>query len=128
MFQTANNVLVVSPVVVVVISFVAAPPRVRLQPPKVYPLRVVVAVRAKDSVETLRESAETRVDDSDAGSEVVKVLPSKMIVGLAAVEALAEVGIAIRPAMVSRPARTTEVVFLDSAMILELRKVDNGFP
>jgi hypothetical protein len=35
-FQTANSVLVVSPVVAVVISFVtAAPPRVRLQPPKV---------------------------------------------------------------------------------------------
>jgi hypothetical protein len=127
-FQTAKSVLVVSPVVVVVISFVAAPPAVRLQPPKVYPLRVVVTLLARDSVETLSESAETRVDDSEAGIDVAKVLPSKIMVGLAAVLALAEVGIAIRPAMASRPVRTTAVVFLDSDMILELRKVDIGFP
>jgi hypothetical protein len=48
--------------------------------------------------------------------------------GLAAVLALAEVGMAIRPAMASRPVRTTAVVFLDSDMIFELRKVDIGFP
>ena len=112
----------------VVISFVAAPPRIRLQPPKVYPLRVVVTLLARDSVETLKESADTRVDDSDAGTDAAKVLPSKIIVGLAAVLALAEVGMAISPAMASKPVRTTAVVFLDSDMILELRKVDIGFP
>ena len=117
-----------SPVVVVVISFVAAPPAARLQPPKVYPFRVVVTLLARDSVETLKESADTRVDDSDVGTDVAKVLPSKIIVGFAAVLALAEVGMAIRPAMASRPVRTTAVVFLDSDIILELRKVDIGFP
>ena len=106
----------------------AAPPAVRLQPPKVYPLRLVVTLLASDSVETLSESAERRVDDSDAGTDVAKVLPSKMIVGLAAVVALAEDGIAIRPAMASKPVRTTAVDFLDSDMILELRTVAMGFP
>jgi hypothetical protein len=77
----------VSPVVAVVISFVAAPPRVRAQPPKVYPLRLLVVVLDSDSVESRRESAETLVAVSVAGTEVVKVLPSKTIVGLAAVVA-----------------------------------------
>jgi hypothetical protein len=124
-FQTAKSVRVVSLVVVVVISFVEAPPRVRLQPPNVYPLRVVVTVRARDSVESLRES---RVAVSVAGTEVARVFPSNPIVGLAAVVALAEDGIAIKPAMASKPVRTTAVDFLDSDMILELRTVAMGFP
>jgi hypothetical protein len=119
----------VSPVVAVVISFVtAAPPWVRLQPPKVYPLRVVTTVRDSDSVETLSESAETRVDASDAGTEVAKVLPSKMMLGLAAVVALADIGIAISPEIVSRPVRTIAVVLLDSDMVLELSTLGMAFP
>jgi hypothetical protein len=81
----------VSPVVVVVISVAAASPRTKLQPPNVYPLRVVTAVRARDSVESLRESAETRVAVSVAGTGVARVFPSKTIVGLAAVVAKAGV-------------------------------------
>jgi hypothetical protein len=118
----------VSPVVVVVISLVEAPPRVRLHPPKVYPLLVVAAVLSKDAVETRRESAETRVEDSDAGTDMAKVLPLKTIVGLVDVVALAEDGIAIRPAMASTPVRITAVVFMDSDIILELRTVAMGFP
>ena len=79
-------------------------------------------------METLSESAETRVDASDAGTEVAKVLPSKIMLGLAAVEALADVGIAISPAIVSRPVRTIAVVLFDSDMVLELRTVDMAFP
>ena len=73
-----------SPVVAVVISVVAGPPRVRAQPPKVYPLRALVVVLDNDSVLRLRESAETRVAASVAGTEAAKVLPSKMMVGVAA--------------------------------------------
>jgi hypothetical protein len=79
-------------------------------------------------VETLSESAETRVDASDAGTEVAKVLPSKIMLGLAAVEALADEGIAVSPAMARRPVRTIAVVLFDSDMILELRSVDMAFP
>jgi hypothetical protein len=79
-------------------------------------------------VVTLSESAETRVDASDAGTEVAKVLPSKMMLGLAAVVALAEVGIAISPTIVRRPVRTIAVVLFDSYMVLELRTVDMAFP
>jgi hypothetical protein len=50
------------------------------------------------------------------------------MVGFAAVEALAEVGIAVRPARESRPVRTTAVVLFVSDMILELRTVAMGFP
>jgi hypothetical protein len=127
-FQTAKSVLVVSPVVLVVISFVATPPLLRLQPPNIYPARLVLTVLAKDSVETLSESVETRVAASLTGTEVARVLPSKTIVGFAAVVALAEEGIAVNPARASRPIRTAEVVFLDSDMILELRTVAIGFP
>ncbi len=77
---------------------------------------------------TLSESAETRVDASDAGTEVAKVLPSKIMLGLAAVEALADVGIAISPAIVRRPVRTIAVVPFDSDMVLELRTVNMAFP
>jgi hypothetical protein len=118
----------VSPVVAVVISVVAAPPRVRLQPPKLYPALEVVVLLSRDSVESLREPSETRAAVSVAGVELPKVLLSKTIVGLAAVVALAEEGIAIRPAMASKPVRTTAVDFLDSDMILELRTVAMGFP
>jgi hypothetical protein len=79
-------------------------------------------------VVTLSESAETRVDASDAGTEVAKVLPSKIMLGLAAVEALADEGIAVSPAMARRPVRTIAVVLFDSDMILELRSVDMAFP
>ena len=83
---------------------------------------------ASDSVESLNESAETRVAVSVAGVVSPKVLVSKTIVGFAAVVALAEVGIAVRPARASRPVRTTAVVLLDSDIILELRTVAIGFP
>jgi hypothetical protein len=68
------------------------------------------------------------VEDSEAGTDVAKVLPSKMMLGLAAVLALADVGIAISPAIVSRPVRTIAVVLFDSDMVLELRTVDIAFP
>ena len=112
----------------VVISVAAASPLARLQPPKVYPLRVVVTVRERDEVESLKESAETRVAVSVASTEVASVFPSKTIVGLAAVVALAEVGIAVRPARASKPVRTTAVVLFVSDIILELRTVAIGFP
>ena len=117
-----------SPVVAVVISVTAAPPRLRLHPPKEYPTREVVVLLASDSVESLREPSETRVAVSDTGVELARVLPSKTIVGLAAVVALAEEGIAVRPARASRPVRTTAVVFLVSDITLELRTVDIRFP
>jgi hypothetical protein len=79
-------------------------------------------------VDTLSESAETRVDASDAGTEVAKVFPSKSMLGLAAVEALADVGIVISPAMARRPVRTIAVVLLNSGIVLELRTVDIAFP
>ena len=77
---------------------------------------------------TLSESAETRVDASDAGTDVAKVLPSKIMLGLAAVVALADVGIAVSPAMARMPVRTIAVVLFDSDMVLELRTVDMAFP
>jgi hypothetical protein len=79
-FQTAKSVRVVSPVVEVVISLVAPDPRTRLQPPKVYPLLVVVNVLESASVETRRESAEARVAVVVEGTGVPKVFPSKIIV------------------------------------------------
>jgi hypothetical protein len=68
------------------------------------------------------------VEASEAGTDVAKVLPSKMMLGLAAVVALADVGIAISPAIVRRPVRTIAVVLFDSYMVLELRTVDMTFP
>lgn len=123
-FQTAKIVRVVSPVVAVVISVVAAPPLVRLQPPKVYPLREVVAVLSRDEVDTRRESEVNRVEDSDAGTVEARVFPSKTIVGLVAGVALAEVGIAVIPARQSRAASTVAVVFLCSDLIIELKPFD----
>jgi hypothetical protein len=107
-------VRVVSPVVVVAIEFVAGPPLLRLQPPKVYPARVVEIDLASDSVETISESAETRVDDSEAGTDVARVFPSKTIVGLAAVVALAEVGTAIKD-VAARMQVITKAKFLGAA-------------
>jgi hypothetical protein len=127
-FQTAKIVRVVSPVVAVVISVEAAPPRVRLQPPKAYPALDVVVLLARDSVESLNEPSETRVAVSDAGVELPKVLISKTIVGLAAVVALAEEGIEVRQAMASRPVRTREVVLFVSDVMFEPRNVDMAFP
>jgi hypothetical protein len=128
-FQTANRVLVVSVVVLVVIEFVvAAPPRVRLQPPNLYPLREVETLLASDSVERESESADTLVEVSVVGTDVARVLPSKTMVGRSAVEALTEVGTAVRPARANRPVRTRAVVFLDSDINLELRTVAIRFP
>jgi hypothetical protein len=79
-------------------------------------------------VESLSEPSDTRVEDSEAGTDVAKVLPSKMMLGLAAVVALADVGIAISPAIARRPVRTIAVVLFDSDMVLELRTVDMAFP
>jgi hypothetical protein len=79
-------------------------------------------------VETLSESAETRVEASLTGTEIARVFPSKKIVGLAAVVALAEVGIAVRPARASKPVRMRAVVLFVSDIILELRTVAMGFP
>ncbi len=128
MFQTAKIVRVMSPVVAVVISVVAAPPRVRLQPPKLYPALEVVVLLSRDAVDSLREPSETRPAVSVAGVELPKVLLSKTIVGFAAVVAVADVGIAINPARVSRPVRTMAVVLFVSGVILELRTVDMAFP
>jgi len=126
-FHTANIVRVVSVDAVVVISFVAAPPRVRLQPPKLYPDRLVVAVLDNESVESLSESPD-RVEDSLGGTDVAKVLPSKTMVGLEAIEALADEGIAVSPAIARRPVKTMAVVLFVSDMALELRTVDMAFP
>jgi len=115
---------VVSEVVAVVISVVAAPPRVSAQPPKVYPARVVAEVLASDSVETRSESDEMRVELSVAGTEVAKVLPSKTMVGLAAVEAVADVGIEIRQLRANRPVRATETALFDSNMDFEFISAD----
>jgi hypothetical protein len=82
-------VLVISEVVVVVIAVVAASPCVRAQPPNVYPVRAVVAVRARDSVDNAKESTETRVADCVAGIVAEIAFPSKTIVGLDAVVAKA---------------------------------------
>ena len=79
-------------------------------------------------MESLSEPSDTRVEASEAGTDVAKVLPSKMMLGLAAVVALADVGIAISPAIVRRPVRTIAVVLFDSDMVLELRTVDMAFP
>jgi len=79
-------------------------------------------------VETLRESEDTRVDASDAGTEVAKVFPSKTIVGLVAVVALAEEGIAIRLAIAKSPVRTIEMVLCDCDITLEFIAIDIRFP
>ena len=65
------------------------PPAVKLQPPKVYPARAVVAVLAKDAVERVKAPAGTRVAVSVTGREEERVFPLKMIVGVSASEAYA---------------------------------------
>ena len=79
-------------------------------------------------METLSESDETRVDASEAGAAVAKVLPSKLMVGLAAVAAIADVGIAIRLAITKRPVRTIEIVLCDCDINREFKTVDIRFP
>jgi hypothetical protein len=118
----------VSPVVVVVISVVAASPLTRLHPPKVYPARVVVVVLDRDSVETRKESDETRVEVSVAGTEVAKVLPSKTIVGLAAVVALADEEIDVKPASARMLQSKIAVVLFGAELTAELRTADIVFP
>jgi hypothetical protein len=117
----------VSAVVVVVISFVAAPPRVSAQPPNVYPALVVAEVLASDSVDNRKESDDIRVELSVAGTEVAKVFPSKTIVGLAAVDALADEGITTRLTIAKSPARTTEIGRCDSEMVLEFSAANIQF-
>jgi hypothetical protein len=87
----------------------------------------VTAVLARDSVDRRREASETLVAGSEAGTEVAKVLPSKTIVGLAAVVALADEGIAVSPIMVRRPVRTMAVVLFASDMIPDRGNVDMAF-
>ena len=89
MFQTANRVRVVSAVVAVVITLVAAPPRVSAQPPKVYPARVVDTVLASDAVDKVTAPAGWRGAVSVAGKEAARVLPSKIMVGASGVLARA---------------------------------------
>jgi hypothetical protein len=127
-FQTANSVLVVSAVVAVVISFVAAPPLVRLQPPKVYPALVVAAVLESDSVDTLSESEEIRVELSVSGTAVARVFPSKTIVGLDAVVASAADGIATKLKAIRRDTVTIEISLCESDKTLEFTIVAIGFP
>jgi hypothetical protein len=87
-----------------------------------------VIVLSSDSVESLREPSETRVAVSLAGVVSPRELLSKTIVGLAAVEALAEVGMAVRLARANRLVRKTAVLFLNSVIILKLRTLAMGFP
>ena len=128
MFQTAKIVLVVSALVPVVMAFVTGPPGVRLQPPKVYPVRVVVAVLESEAVDKVKAPAGSRVAVSVTGTDEKRVFPSKLMVGVFSGVALAEVGIAVRPASASRPVSNTAVVLFDSDIILELRTVAMGFP
>jgi hypothetical protein len=127
-FHTAKSVRLVSPVVAVVISFVAGPPRVKLQPPKEYPALDVVVLRARDSVESLSDPSETLVAVSEAGVELPSVLLSKTIVGFVAVVALADGGTDTSPAIVRIPVRTIAVVLFDSDMILVLATLAMIFP
>jgi hypothetical protein len=79
----------------------------------------VAEVLDRDSVDTRRESEEIRVELSVAGTDVARVLPSKTIVGLAAVDALADEGVATILKIAKRPARTTEIGRCDSDIFLE---------
>ena len=80
-FHTAKIVLVVSAVVAVEIVVVTGPPAVKLQPPKVYPVRAVVAVLASDAVERVKAPSGVRAAVSVAGREEERVFPLKMMVG-----------------------------------------------
>jgi hypothetical protein len=86
-FQTAKRVLVVSALVVVVMVVVTGPPAVRLQPPKEYPARVVVANLASDAVERVKAPSGVRVAVSVGGRAEKRMFPSKMMVGVSAVVA-----------------------------------------
>lgn len=89
MFQTANSSLLVSEVVAVVTVVTAGPPAVSAQPPKLYPVLVVVETLVRASVVKFRESGETLVEVVFAGTVEAKVFPLKEIVGFSAVTALA---------------------------------------
>jgi hypothetical protein len=123
-FQTANKVRVVSEVVLVVISVVAAPPRVSAQPPKEYPALVVDSVLASDSVLTRRESVVMRFEVSVAGTGMPNVLPSKTIVGSSGVDAFAVVGIEIRQLRTNRPVITIEIALFDPDTCFEFNTSD----
>jgi hypothetical protein len=88
----------------------------------------VIAVLESASVETRKESDEIRVELSVAGTDVVKVFPSKTIVGFAAVVALAEEGIAVRPATVSRPVSSSATAFFALNAVGAASTDDIGFP
>ena len=79
-------------------------------------------------MDTRKESDEIRVELSVAGTEVAKVLPSKTIVGFAAVVALADEGIAVRPTMVSKPVIKTATTFLKPNAAGTESTDDIGFP
>ena len=85
-------------------------------------------VLERESVDTRKESDETRVELSVAGTEVAKVLPSKTIVGLVAVVALAEEEIDVRPARARRVLSKIAVVLFDAEIAAELRTADIVFP
>jgi hypothetical protein len=100
---------VISEVVVVVIAVVAAPPCVKAQPPNVYPVRVVVAVRARDAVDNAKESAETLVADSVTGIVADIEFPSNTMVGFDAVVAKAGTPKANMPQIVRQTERATAI-------------------
>ena len=79
-------------------------------------------------MDTRKESDEIRVELSVAGTEVVKVLPSKTIVGFAAVVALADEGIAVRPAIVSNPVINRATDFFVLSTVGEVSTDDIEFP
>jgi hypothetical protein len=77
-------------------SVIAAPPRVRLQPPNVYPAREVVATLDKGPAEaTPRESISNLGVTSSLGEVAARELPSNTIVGF--VDVFAQDGGASRP-------------------------------
>jgi hypothetical protein len=85
-------------------------------------------VLESDSVETRKESDEMRVEVSVAGTEVAKVLPSKTIVGLAAVVALADEEIDVKPASARMLQSKIAVVLFGAELTAELRTADIVFP
>ena len=85
---------------------------------------MVDRVLANDSVLTRRESVVMRAEVSVEGTGVPNVLPSKTIVGLAAVEAYAEEGTATRPASANRVVRAIEIALFDPDMDFEFISAD----
>jgi hypothetical protein len=65
-----------------------------------------------------------RFEVSVAGTGVPRVLPSKTIVGSAAVEAYAGEGIATRPVRANRPVRTIEIALFEPDMDFEFASAD----